>query len=1456
MRVRAVPRLSAVFVLVLSLLLPVGSASAHEGHVHVLVFSKTSGFRHASIPDGVAAVQQIGAANGWEVDATEDASVFDAATLAEYDAVVWLNTTGDVLNTSQQAAFEDFIGAGGGYVGVHAAADTEYGWSWYGDLVGAYFDRHPPGKPTATVNVADRAHPSTAHLPAEWSRTDEWYDYQTNPRADVHVLATVDEDSYSGGQMGIDHPIAWCHAFDGGRSWYTGLGDTAASYSEPAYLDHLEGGIAYAAGAAPGDCGATDWSNFDKVPLDTSTSNPMELDVADDGRVFYIERDGELNVWDPATNSTTVAGNLDVYQGQEDGLLGIALDPDFATNDRIYLYWSPDEGNAENVLSRFTMSGNSLDVGSEVRMLVVDTQRDQCCHAGGALEFAPNGDLYLATGDDTNPFASGGYTPIDERDGRSAWDAQRTSGDTDDLRGKVLRITPQDDGSYTIPSGNLFSPGQAGTRPEIYAMGLRNPFRIGIDPQTGHLLVADYGPDAGSADPDRGPEGRVEWNIVDEPGNYGWPYCVGANTPYHDYDFASSTSGPEFDCDGGPTNDSPNNTGLTQLPPAIGADVFYGRSASGTNAPEIDTGGGPMAGPVYRYDPTLDSERKWPAYYDGAAIFGEWTDNDLYEFRVDGATVYEINDLLPTSTFLKPMAFEFGPDGALYMIEWGSGFGGNNADSGVYRIDYVGGSSVAPSAVASADPASGSAPLTVQFSSDGSAPADPANTLTYAWDFGDGSSSTQADPSHTYDADGTYNVQLVVTESNGNTGIANLQVVVGNSAPEVTLTVPPEGGFFDFGDTIPYEISVTDAEDGSTDAGSIDCSAVTLQSSLGHDDHAHPIVQESGCTGAVTSTRDDGHPVSEELFWVLEASYTDDGGGGGAGALTASDLSIYNPKRMQAEFFTATGRTADGVGADADGVQIEPTTDEGGGANIGWISDGDYVTFRPMNLVNIDSVTFRVASNTVGGVIETRVGAPDGPVIATTPAIGDTGGWQAWEDVTVDVADPGGTHELYFVVRNTSTTGYLLNLNWIEFNGTGIAGDPAPDPDPDPALACDAGDLDPFDGTSLDSGTWTIVRETQGGHTVADGALTIPTAPGDLIGSTNDAGDLILRPVPAGEWQATTVVTLEPTQNHQQAGLLLYSDDDDYAKVDLLHAGSRQIEFLVEDAGSAGGAKTGTLPADVGPTVYLRMTADADSITAAWSADGQTWSAIGQPAPRSIFADPSVGVYAFAGTTGAPVIDASFAAFCLEGVGGTGPTGPGVDDDFSGTSLDTDRWDRLVRHEPARAVIGGGALTITTAPGDIYRGRDDGENLILQTMPDGDWTIETRLTEDLSGGYGQAGIMAYLDDDTYVKVDVISDGTKSDVDRVEVRSELDGTVRSPAPSATPPANAAGEWWLRLTRAGDTFTGAYSVDGATWTPLPDVTNSGLGGGSAFGVFAFGVNESSPSTVAFDAFDLVE
>jgi cytochrome c len=892
-------------------------ASADEVD-RVLVFSKTAGFRHDSIETGVERIKALGQANAFQVDATEDAGAFNAAGLQQYDAVIFLSTTGDVLNNAQQQAFEQYIRGGHGYVGIHSAADTEYDWSFYGGLVGAYFRRHPAIQ-NATIKVADRQHPATQHLPDRWTRRDEWYDYRSNPRGKVHVLATLDEKSYSGGTMGADHPITWCQTYRGGRSFYTGLGHTKESYGEPEFQKLILGAIRWAGGEKKADCGATVDSNYQKVTLNDFPIEPMGLATLPGGRVLMTERKGRVMLHDPKTGLNTVAAKLDVYQHDEEGVQSIAIDPNFKSNKWVYIYHSlpngstplddpatkdvnegdaPFDGTAADWekfkgivrLSRYKMPGDKIDLSTEQQIIDVPVDRGICCHVGGHIDFDGQGNLYLSTGDDTNPFESQGYSPIDDRPGRNpAFDARRSAGNTNDLRGKILRIRVKDGGGYTVPAGNLFPQGTAKTRPEIYLMGLRNPFRIAANRENGDLYVADYSPDAGQPDPNRGPDGKGKWFVARGAGNYGWPFCATDQLPYQDYDFGTQTSSGAFDC-AKPVNDSPYNTGLRELPPTKHPDVWYGYGAS-AEFPELGTGGiGPMAGPAYDFKPSNGSKIKWPEYFDGQPLFYEWTRDWLGEFRLDDSgNLLKINRLLTSIKFDNPIDIEFGEDGALYVLEYGTGYFVTLPEAQLARIDYVRGNRT-PVVKVAADPSNGKTPLTVKFSSAGTSDAD-GDALTYQWDFDANGKfdSTEQNPTYTYTKSGVYNATLKVTDATGRSASAEVQVIVGNERPVIEFIKPVAGQPFHFGDTVQVEVKVTDDQP-------VDCNKVQLSYILGHDTHGHPTSSSTGCTGQFVTSAGGHDPATQNLRAVFAASYSDPGTGpDGEGALTGNAEVVLTP---------------------------------------------------------------------------------------------------------------------------------------------------------------------------------------------------------------------------------------------------------------------------------------------------------------------------------------------------------------------------------------------------------------------------------------------------------------------------------------------------------------------------------------------------------------------------------
>ncbi|MFF9363950.1 PQQ-dependent sugar dehydrogenase [Streptomyces griseoluteus] len=785
-----------------------------------------------------------------------------------------------------------------------------------------------------------------------------------------------------------------------------------------------------APGAAAADRNGAAAEDFQQVTLargEAEVGEPMSLAVLPDRSVLHTSRDGELRLTD-ATGTTRTAGKLAVYSHDEEGLQGVGVDPHFTDNRFVYLYYAPpmdtppgdapETGTAAdfapfdgvNRLSRFVLKADgTLDAASEKKVLEVPTSRGICCHVGGDIDFDKDGNLYLSTGDDSNPFQSDGFTPIDERADRNpAFDAQRTAGNTNDLRGKILRIKVQDDGSYTVPDGNLFAPGTAKTRPEIYAMGFRNPFRFSVDKETGVLYVGDYGPDAGAADPARGPGGQVEFARVTGPGNFGWPYCTGKNDAYVDYDFATKISGAAFDC-AAPRNDSPHNTGLIDLPPAQAAWLPY----DGASVPEFGDGSeSPMGGPVYHYDPALDSPVKFPEAYDGDFFAGEFGRRWIkrIETGADG-TVQSINAFPWTGTQVMDMAF--GPDGALYVLDYGTAWFGGDDNSALYRIENAT-DGHSPVARAAADKTSGQAALKVRFSSAGTTDQD-GDTLTHHWDFGDGTSSTATNPTHTYRQNGTYTATLTAEDPSGRTGSAAVRVVVGNTAPTVTLQLPQDGQLFSFGDAVPFTVKVSDPEDGQN----IDCSKVTVHFILGHDTHGHPLTSAKGCSGTIQTSADGGHDENEDIFGVFDAEYTDNGGGGQA-ALTSHDQNVTQPRHRQAEHYT-----------DSSGVTLQSKDTAHGGKTVGDIHSGDWISFTPYALGNARKITARVSSGGAGGTLEIRAGSAKGTLLgkATVPV---TGGWETFQDVSADLSRaPKATTTLFLVFKGG--TGALFDVDDFTF---------------------------------------------------------------------------------------------------------------------------------------------------------------------------------------------------------------------------------------------------------------------------------------------------------------------------------------------------------------------------------------------------------------------------------------
>ena len=438
--------------------------------------------------------------------------------------------------------------------------------------------------------------------------------------------------------------------------------------------------------------------------IDDTLVDVMEIAVARDGRVFLAERAGTVKVLSASGGHAEPIGHIPVFTGLEDGLLGLSLDPDFLRNHWLYVMYSDPVTvtnvaglkSGENRVARFTVTEGKLDLASEKILTRVVTQRDDCCHSGGSLAFDSKGNLLASTGDNTHPFGdSGSYAPLDERDGRHVYNSLKSAGNANDLRGKILRIKPQPDGTATIPPGNLFPPGTPKTRPEIYVMGCRNPFRIAVDQRTGFVYWGEVGPDAGGPNPDRGPAGFDEINQARRSGNFGWPMFIGDNRAYVNWDFATGKTNFTYDSEH-PRNTSRYNTGPEELPPAQSAFIWYPYGPS-TRFPVVNGGGGrtAMAGPVYYFDERLASAKKLPKEYDHTLFIYEWSrnwviavhldDKDQIAKRADGSLA--MDRFCPKMTFRRPMDLELGPDGCLYLLENGTAWLGNR-DTQLVRIEY------------------------------------------------------------------------------------------------------------------------------------------------------------------------------------------------------------------------------------------------------------------------------------------------------------------------------------------------------------------------------------------------------------------------------------------------------------------------------------------------------------------------------------------------------------------------------------------------------------------------------------------------------------------------------------------------------------------------------------------------------------------------------------------------
>lgn len=569
-----------------------------------------------------------------------------------------------------------------------------------------------------------------------------------------------------------------------------------------------------------------------------SLNEPMAFTFLNNEDMVIVEREGGVKSFNVESREMRQIGHVPVntiYTNKEgksrtaeEGLMGVIAHPNYAENHWIFmLYADPDE--PKHVLARWEYKGDSLNDDSKIILLEYPTQRQECCHTGGGMVFDKNGNLFLTTGNNTiNP--PQGTSNLDERPGYKNADDQRTSGNTNDLRGKILRIHPEDDGTYTIPTGNLFPEGTEKTRPEIYTMGHRNPWRISIDSKTGYIYWGEVGPDA-AEDTEQGPRGYDEFNQAKGPGFFGWPYFIGDNQPYADYDYATDSIYGLFDVNN-PVNTSANNTGLTELPAPQKAFIWY-PYANSEEFPLLGSAGrNATGGPLYRQADFPESDKRFPVYYDGKWLIIDFMRGWIMSVTLDENGDYvSMEPFLPNESFQSAIDIQFSPDGDLYVLEYGSAWFRGNDNAYVKRIQYNGGNRP-PVVKASADKLAGAVPLDIQLSSAGTEDYDK-DKLTYEWTIvsEDGTNKTiQAqNPTVTLEEEGLYNIYLTVTDSEGNSSEQVFEVTAGNEPPVVDIQITEGNQSFYFpNNPISYAIQVADKEDGSMAAGNISTDDVAI----------------------------------------------------------------------------------------------------------------------------------------------------------------------------------------------------------------------------------------------------------------------------------------------------------------------------------------------------------------------------------------------------------------------------------------------------------------------------------------------------------------------------------------------------------------------------------------------------------------------------------------------------
>ena len=584
---------------------------------------------------------------------------------------------------------------------------------------------------------------------------------------------------------------------------------------------------------APGLSAETlDPDRWERELIVPACTDPMAMEVLSDGRLLIAEKSGALKLYEPNSGSVFTVARLPVNTDWETGLIGLCADPKFDENHWIYVIHRLAAVPGELRLSRFTLSERRLVEDSE-RILLRWAIDEQAAHCGGGMVFDRHGNLIIGTGDNSPPILE---VPTDQRADRLNFDSLRSAGNTQDLRGKVLRITPQADGTYLCPPDNLFASDPTVGRPEIYAMGCRNAFRVSADPASEWIYFGDVGPNI-DITLGIGPNGYDEVNGSDRAGNFGWPLFIGKNEAFRRYDFETKTRG-ELPDPSAPENYSHRNIGARVLPPARAALIAYPTMPS-SELPSFGSGGrSVMVGPMIRSSQLPRSGVHVPEALDGHLVIYEWMRNWIKAVKFDEqGCIISLIDIAPNITWRKPMDIKVGPQGELYVLEFGNNWGGN-VDAQVARLVYRRGNRP-PVARLTVNPLAGLSPLHVVADASSSTDKDNAGgdpelaqpLMRFAWRVDDQllADQTAATASIELQGNGRHRISVTVSDHEGAESSAEQDVWVGNAPAELTFAQPDVGGFFDWDQLLGYDVTVVDAEDGSTLDNSIPFDGVTVR---------------------------------------------------------------------------------------------------------------------------------------------------------------------------------------------------------------------------------------------------------------------------------------------------------------------------------------------------------------------------------------------------------------------------------------------------------------------------------------------------------------------------------------------------------------------------------------------------------------------------------------------------